>query len=130
MCLTAHGQSINEAISQVLEDAVKCCTEGVVGVDPLGRRTRIYLDILSLMGDLPQAHSFKDMRGHSAVPFCPLCTMRRRRHGGVPDTNFSNDIHSSRMGYARFDARRRAIRALTRTQPFIDHSEFTAEKKD
>lgn len=111
LCLTAHGQPVNDAITSVLDDVHHCMTTGVCGVDPNGRKVRIFLDVVSMMGDMPQAASYSDVRGHSATTFCPLCTMRRRKDTRYPETNFTSDIQSMRMGYARFDSRRRAIRA-------------------
>ena len=111
LCLTAHGQPVNDALGIILSDVQNCMKYGVCSVDPNGRKVRIFLDVVSMMGDMPQAASYSDVRGHSATTFCPLCTMRRRKETRNPETNFSSDIHSTRMGYARFDARRRAIRA-------------------
>ena len=103
------------------EMCIRDRTEGVQSVDPKGWKVRVFLDIVSMMGDLPQAASYSDVRGNSATTFCPLCSMRRRKNTPEPERNFSSEIHSGRMGYIRFDERRRAIRA-NYTDPAVHRS--------
>ena len=94
----------------ILEDLRKASCDGVVGVDPMGQRVRIFIDTTALFGDFPQATAFTDVLGHTATALCSLCFMRKRKHQITPETNYSVESHGARLGYARFDARRQAIR--------------------
>ena len=110
LCITPHGMSINSALGIILEDLRKSATEGIDGIDPSGRRVRIFIDTVAFFGDFPQVAAFTDVLGHSANALCSHCYMRRRKNQNVPETNFSVEIHAGRPGYCRFNARRYAIR--------------------
>ena len=111
LCLTPHGLPANDALNMVMEDLRVGATTGVIGTDPFGRPVRIFVDVLALYGDLPQAAAYSDVLGHSATTFCNLCFMRKRKDTPLPTMNYSGHMHSLRLGFARFDERRLAIRA-------------------
>ena len=111
LCLTPHGIKAEDVFNKIIDDVCECARNGVTGVDPLGRRVRIYIDVMQFIGDFPQVAKYTDVLGHTADSMCSLCTIRKRKNRPVPVNNFSNHIHSGRVGYMRFDARAHAIRA-------------------
>lgn len=111
LCLTAHGSSINAGLNIIRDDLLHGSRHGVPGIDPFGRPVRIFVDAVGLFGDFPQAAAFTDVLGHTANALCTLCFMRRRKGQNLPETNFSSEVHSGRLGFARFNARRAAIRS-------------------
>lgn len=135
ICLTPHGLCNNSTVLEIMSDLERCATQGVVGFDSRGYRVRIFIDTVALFGDLPQASAFTDALGHCATAFCGLCTIRRRKGNVLPETNYSNEFHSRRTGFMRFNARRGAIRrdtddkSILRALGFISDSKEIAEGK-
>ena len=110
LCLVPHGMPYGPALKVIMDDLVTAAQTGVDGVDPDGRHVRIYIDTLSFLGDFPQATAYTDVLGHTSTAMCNVCTIRRRKGHGLPETNFTSDVHSGRLAYARFNERRAAIR--------------------
>ena len=111
LCLTPHGISVSNVMNRIIDDVCDCAKYGVTGMDPLGRKVIIFLDIVNMIGDYPQVAKYTDVLGHSADAMCALCVVRKRKNRPLPVNNYSNDIHAGRVGYLRFDGRRNAIRA-------------------
>ena len=111
LCLVPHGMPYGPALHMILDDLVTAAQTGVTGVDSCGRNVRIYIDTLSFLGDFPQATAYTDVLGHTATAMCNICTIRRRKGHALPETNFTSELHAGRLGYARFNERRAAIRA-------------------
>ena len=108
--LGAHGQPVEDVLRTVLADLSEAARHGVHGIDPYGRKVRIFIDTVAFFGDMPQAAGFTDTLGHTSNALCTLCSMRRRKGTADPETNYSSETHGNRMCLARFNARREAIR--------------------
>lgn len=52
-------------MQSIIYDLVTAATEGIRDVDLDGRPNRIFIDTVTMMGDLPQATAFTDFHGHS-----------------------------------------------------------------
>jgi len=111
LTLTPDGQSLNDAMCQIVDDLVQGALQGVEGVDTYGRRVRVFIDTVAFFGDYPAVTATADVMGHTADSFCPLCTVRRRKGNGRSEVLYTSEIHSRRLGYMRFEERIRAIRA-------------------
>ena len=111
LCLTPNGMKPEHVMKSIIDDITACARDGVKAVDPFGRSVTVFIDVVQFIGDFPQVAKYTDVAGHSADAMCSLCTVRKRKNRPTPANNFSNDIHSGRIGYTRFDARNRAIRS-------------------
>ena len=113
LCLTPHGIGAEGVMDKIIEDVCKYARHGIAGMDPFGRKVTIFLDIANFIGDYPQVAKYTDILGHSADAMCSVCTIRKRKNRPEPANNYTNDIHSARAGYVRFDVRTFAIRRAT-----------------
>ena len=111
LCLTPHGIGAEGVMDKIIDDVCKYARHGIAGMDPFGRKVTIFLDVADFIGDYPQVAKYTDVLGHSADAMCSVCTIRKRKNRPTPANNYSNEIHSARAGYVRFDARAEAIRS-------------------
>ena len=97
-------------LRHVFDDISRAASEGIDGLDPYGRRVRIFLDMVTFFADYLEAAYYTDVLGHNANAYCTHCSVRRgdRRVGSKYLTNTMNN--SRRLGFMRSDARLFAIR--------------------
>ena len=79
LTLSQGNQDINDVLAHLVDDIVLGVTEGVEGIDPYGRQVRIFLDIISNVGDYPAASACGDLMGHTANAPCSVCAFGRRK---------------------------------------------------
>jgi len=73
LALTPPGVSAEQVLSRIKNDLITGTVEGFDGRDPSGRKVRIFLDLVGLIGDTPGLNRLVDCRGHNALAHCHLC---------------------------------------------------------
>ena len=110
LTLASSTTSYNRAMEAVMDDVCRGVTEGVDGIDPYGRRVRIFLDPVTFFGDYPAVAECSDAYGHTGNAHCTLCTVvKRDTASGAAILGLSMN-HSRRPGFMRTDARLNALR--------------------
>jgi len=110
LTIAPHGTSVLDAMALFVNDIVKGSTDGVQGMDPFGRRVRIFIDLVGFYGDFPVSSEMCDSMGHVADACCNMCCMRKRKNGPEPPIMYTTEINSRRAGYMRCDERMYALR--------------------
>ena len=101
----------NEVLNMVMEDISRAASTGVDGVDPFGRRVRIFLDPVTFFGDYPAAAMCADVVGHVGNAFCTHCSVTKRQGPSGSSIVSIQNTHSRRVGFMRTDDRIEAIRS-------------------
>ena len=110
LTIASSSLSHNKVMSLVLEDVWNTAKDGVDGVDPYGRKIRIFLDAVTFFGDFPAVALCTDVYGHTGNACCSLCMSRKRRRTNGARIVCTPMRHSRRIGFWRSDARMDAIR--------------------
>ena len=113
-----HGADHYNALNLLWEDICSAAATGIDGVDPYGRRVRIFLDPVTFYGDYPAVSACTGVLGHTANAFCTHCGVIQSRNLRSPDILSNNMHHSRRISLIRTDARRKALLSI-RTQKAI-----------
>lgn len=111
--LASCSVSHNDVMQLVMDDISRAASTGVDGVDPFGRRVRIFLDAVSFFGDYPAAALCADVVGHVGNAFCTHCSTMKRRGTSGSSIVSTRTNHSRRIGFMRTDERMAAIREST-----------------
>lgn len=93
-------------LQRIIDDLFIAATEKILDVDPDGGSIRIFVDMVAMMCDNPQAAKFSDVIEHSTNTLCLLCCMRKHKNHTFRKTNYSSENHSGRLCLIRFDPRR------------------------
>ena len=94
----------------VFDDICRAASEGVDGVDPFGRRVRIFLDMVTFLADYLEAAYYTDFLGQNANAYCTHCSVRRRDRR-VRSKYLTTPMNNSRrIGFMRSDARLFSLR--------------------
>ncbi len=109
--LGAHGQDPNELLEYIVDDILEGVTSGFDSFDPYGKKVKVFLDPVAIIGDYPAVSSSTDVAGHTADAFCSFCAVRKRKGGQHPQILFTNKLHSRRASLTRFDERMKIIRS-------------------
>jgi len=104
-----HGESLNDVMHMIMQNIVESAVKGVTGIDPYGRKVRIFLDPVGFFGDFPALTALSNVLGHTADACCTLCFFSRRKKTTDAEILYSVEIHSRRLGYMRFDDRMDAL---------------------
>ena len=110
MTVSSCTTSRMKVLDVIIEDLCRAASEGVDGVDPYGRRVRIFLDMVTFLADYPEAADFTDVYGHTGNAYCTHCTVSKRTAptgSKILGTWMNN---SRRCGFMRTDARLNSLR--------------------
>lgn len=130
LTLGAHGQDPNELMECVVDDIAKGTVDGIEGFDPYGKKVKIFLDAIAIIGDYPAVTSGTDLSGHNSDSFCSFCTITKRKGGNHTQILYTSDLHSRRASLTRFDERMKAVRSEG-TNPLIrKHLGTSCETED
>lgn len=66
-----------------MEDIVKGATEGIIDVDPYGRRVKIFVDPVAFLGDYPATTEMGDCVGHTADRLYSMLSSKTEERGLV-----------------------------------------------
>ena len=110
LTIASSATSHNKVLSMVMEDISRAACTGVDGIDPYGRRVRIFLDPVTFFGDYPAAALCADVVGHTGNAYCTHCTVLKRDSATGSRILCTPMNHSRRVGFMRTDARLKSIR--------------------
>ncbi len=77
LSLTPPGVKSVAVLQRILTDISHAATDGVVDYDAEGRKRRVFIDLVGLVGDTPALNSALDVLGHTANACCHLCRFMR-----------------------------------------------------
>ena len=110
LTLASAEVSHKKVMEMVMEYISRAASEGVDGVDPYGRKIRIFLDPVTFFGDYPAAAMCTDTVGHVGNAYCTHCTVARQEALSGSTILRTHMNNSRRVGYMRTDERLAAIR--------------------
>eukprot|EP00171_Calliarthron_tuberculosum_P023015 IDg23015t1 len=110
LSLTPPGVKAEFVLSEVMDDIALMSTEGIEVYDAHGTLTRVFFDLVALLGDTPGLNASLDVMGHTASVCCHLCRYHRHsRYPKGPKFCFPNE-HGGKTAFARTVWKHRAIR--------------------
>ena len=109
--LTPAGVSSNVIINNIIEDIVRCSSEGVEVSMPDDTNVTLFLDVVGYIGDYQAMVHLLDVTGVSGLAPCNFCTFHRGDVSASDDTvetsheqsnyAYSCAIHSGNLSYRR-----------------------------
>lgn len=97
-----HRIDVSKDLNIIVDDVVRCMKDVVIGVDPYGRRVRIFLQVVSYFGHYPAVSTVCTLKGHTSLAFFTSCIFQKRASDTMPGIIRTFAIHGRRIGYSRF----------------------------
>ena len=111
--LTTPGVSSNSILRNIVEDVVRCSTDGVEVTEEGGDKVVLFAEIVGYIGDYPGMSHCLDVMGHNAAAPCPHCDRFRRADLQFEECNsrygYKTSINSSEPSFKGTKRRMRII---------------------
>ena len=112
LAIVPPGVSINEVMKPITKDITEGMTNGHPIIDAEGKKRRIFLDLVGILGDTTGINSLLDVAGHMGIASCHRCSFDKRESSELHNPFLDHHGSWCRLSSRRTSHRHRAVRLL------------------
>lgn len=113
LAIVPAGVDIGLLLNHLVDDIVEGMTSGRLIIDAEGKKRRVFLDLVGILGDTPGLNALLDVTGHTGIAPCHRCSFDKQASDALTNEYLATHGCWSRLATRRTSHRHRAVHLMS-----------------